>query len=99
MKTDRFTALRYSLILVAALTAHGAQAADGVKVSLAGLDLASPQGQTIARERIHQAARVACARVVDPYNLAPSFGYINCVARSEKSALQQIQPSTVAAAK
>jgi UrcA family protein len=68
-------------------------------VSLAGLDLSTPAGQSAAGERVHQAARSICSRAQDPYALAPHVDYINCVARAEKSALQQIKGPAVVASK
>jgi UrcA family protein len=68
-------------------------------VSLAGIDLSTAAGQSAARERVHQAARVVCSRVQDPHNLAPHWDYVNCVANAEKSALQQLKGPTVVASK
>jgi len=68
-------------------------------VSLAGLDLSTPAGQSAAADRVHEAARSLCSRAKDPYALAPHVDYINCVARAEKTALHQIERPAVVASK
>jgi UrcA family protein len=68
-------------------------------VSLAGLDLSTPAGESAARERVHQAARVVCSRTQDPYDLAPNWDYVKCVASAEQSALKQIKGPAVVASK
>jgi UrcA family protein len=68
-------------------------------VSLSGLDLSTPAGESAARERVHQAARVVCSRAQDPYALAPHLDYVNCVASAEKSALQQLKGPAIVASK
>ena len=70
-----------------------------ITVSLAGLDLSTAAGESAARERVHQAARSVCSRVQDRYALAPHVDYSNCIARAEKSALQQIKGPAVVASK
>jgi UrcA family protein len=91
-----------SLITVAGgniARADSVSASSSATVSLAGLDLSTPQGASMARARVHQAARVACSRAVDPYNLAPHWEYINCVDRTEKVALQQIKGPAIVVSK
>jgi UrcA family protein len=68
-------------------------------VSLAGLDLSTPAGQSAAAERVHEAARSLCSRARDPYALAPHVDTINCIASAEKAALQQIKGQAVVASK
>jgi UrcA family protein len=68
-------------------------------VSLVGLDLSTSAGRSAAGERVHEAARSVCSRVQDEYALAPHVDYVNCVARAEKSALQQIKGLAVVASK
>jgi UrcA family protein len=68
-------------------------------VSLAGLDLSTPAGESAARERVHQAARVVCSRTQDPYDLAPNWDYVKCVASAEQGALKQLKGPAVVASK
>jgi len=68
-------------------------------VSLAGLDLSTPAGKSAASERVHQAARAVCSRAQDEYALAPHADFVNCVARAEGSALQQINWPAIVASK
>jgi UrcA family protein len=68
-------------------------------VSLAGIDLSTPAGQSAARERVHQAARVVCSRTQDPYDLAPNWDYIKCVASAEQNAFKQLKGPAVVASK
>jgi UrcA family protein len=68
-------------------------------VSLAGIDLSTPAGQSAARERVHEAARVVCSRAQDPHDLAPSWGYVKCVASSEQNAWKQLKGPAVVASK
>jgi UrcA family protein len=103
MKTVTRSTLILALSLASALAAAGGAPAEtdpsSVKVSLSDLDLSSSVGQSTARDRIHKAARIACARSMDPYNLAPHYEVVNCVAASEQRALQQIQVSAMVAKK
>ena len=86
---------------VAGATAARADSLTEVRstVSLAGLDLSTPAGQSAAKERVHQAARAVCNRAQDQYALAPHIDYINCVARAENTALQQVKGPAVLASK
>ena len=79
--------------------AHADTAVPSVKVSLSGLNLSSSEGQSVARDRIHNAARVACARSIDPFDLSLRYAAENCVAASEQRAWQQIQAGSMVAKK
>jgi UrcA family protein len=68
-------------------------------VSLAGLDLSTPAGQSAARERVHQAARVVCSRAQDPYDLAPNRDYVKCIASAEQNGFKQLKGPAVVASK
>ena len=77
MKTAIRSTLILALSLASTLAAAGGAPAEtdpsSVKVSLSDLDLSSSLGQSTARNRIHKAARTACQRSMDPYNLAPHY--------------------------
>jgi UrcA family protein len=91
-----------SLVAVAGANiarADSVSASSSTTVSLAGNDLSTPQGVSTARERVHRAARVACRRAEDPFNLASHWEYIKCVDRTEKLALQQIKAPALVASK
>lgn len=100
MKTIFAFALAFASTLALANIARAdIDPASAVRVSLSDIDLSTAQGQRIAQARVHKAAQTACTRSMDPYRLAPHYEYVNCVASSEKSALQQIQPGPVVAAR
>lgn len=99
VRSTLILALSLASTLVAAGVAHADTNTSSVKVSLSGLDLSSSQGLSVARDRIHKAARTACARAEDPTNLVPSFEYASCIASSEQRALQQIQAASIVAKK
>jgi UrcA family protein len=61
-----------------------------VKTSLAGLDLSTPEGMAVARERVHKAARRACSRVEHSTDLPSPSKFIECVDATMTSALQQL---------
>src|SRR6266481_7090863 len=61
------------------------------KVSLADLDLATPEGARVAHERLHTAARLACSRVEDSLDLGHQPQFVACVDAAMASALPQVQ--------
>jgi len=52
---------------------------DTMKVSLAGLDLSTPDGVRAAHERVRLAARLVCAKVRDSADMQTSLEYITCI--------------------
>jgi UrcA family protein len=54
-------------------------APDTLKVSLSGLDLSTPQGVHVARERVRQAARRLCAKVANSADMQRKLDYITCI--------------------
>lgn len=48
-------------------------------VNFQDLDLSTVQGQQIARERVHQLARVLCDKVADPTDMSHHTNYLACV--------------------
>ena len=67
------------------------------KVSIAGLDLLTPQGALAARERLRQTARKLCAQVADELDLSHHANYIACVDESVAKAMQQVAPASIVA--
>jgi UrcA family protein len=75
-----------------------AQAADAsVKVSLADLDLSTDKGMQTARDRLHKTARRLCARIIDPWGLAPHADLVRCVDDATADAVGRIQGLTLVA--
>jgi len=70
-----------------AATAPETRVAD---VSLADLDLSTPQGMRAARERLHTMAQRVCAKSTDNHGLSPQPDLIACVDSTLASALGQI---------
>jgi UrcA family protein len=70
------------------------------KVSLAGLDLSTPDGARAARERLRGTARRLCAQVADDLDLSHRSNFVACVDETLAAALRQateIGASTVTA--
>jgi UrcA family protein len=77
-----------------------ADQARSTKVSLAGLDLSTPEGMTSARERLRGTAVRLCTQVADELDLSHHANFTKCVDSTVTSALRQIAgPVTVAAVK
>ena len=96
------SALILALSVASTLAAAGPPAnsdPSSVRVPLSDLNLSSSAGQSAARNRIHKAARIACKRSMDPYDLLPHYQVAGCIAASEQRALQQIQLSGLVAKK
>lgn len=62
------------------------------KVSIAGLDLSTPQGVRAARERLRQTARELCLQFADELDLSLHANYLACVDESVAKAMQQVAP-------
>jgi UrcA family protein len=60
--------------------------ASSAKVSLAQLDLATPEGMRVAHERLHAAARLACSHVENSLDLGRQPNYVKCVDASMAAA-------------
>jgi UrcA family protein len=61
-----------------------------VKVSLADLDLSTPEGLGAARDRLHQTARRLCSQLEDMRSIAHQPTFVKCVDESLADALRQI---------
>jgi UrcA family protein len=69
-----------------------------VKISLADLDLSTPEGMHTAYERLHQAARKLCLGFKDIRNIAHQpTSFVRCVDEAVADALQQVKGPTLAA--
>jgi UrcA family protein len=68
-------------------------------VSLANVDLSTPQGQRIARDRLQQTAQHLCSRLEDRHlqSLAHHPSYIKCVDETIANALLQVTRARLAA--
>jgi len=97
------TAVLTALCVLICATAMAQQPSGAVesasrKISLAGLDLSTPEGMAAARERVHEAARQLCSEVAHSTDLAHQPNFIKCVDATMASALQQLSgPKRVAA--
>ena len=90
--------------LVVAIAPQSSVAADtsSAKVSLAGLDLSTAEGIGMARERLHQAAVLACSRVSGSIDLSQHASFVMCVDRAMAETMPQIAklaPKNAAAGK
>src|ERR1035438_8221194 len=78
---------------IAAIAQQSSVAAEtsSAKVSLAGLDLSTPEGLGIARDRLHDAVRLACSRGAASPDLAHQPNYVKCVEHTQARAMQQVK--------
>jgi len=69
------------------------------KVSLTDLDLTTPEGARVARERLHQEARRLCLQVADSEDLSHQTDFVACVYDTLAKAMRQLAtPALVAGA-
>ena len=80
-----------ALIVAIAQQSSVAAETSSAKVSLAGLDLSTPEGLGIARDRLHDAVRLACSRVADSRDLAHQPNFVKCVEDTQARAMQQVK--------
>ena len=99
LKTTARTAALTALLAIAPVTVMAdtqpapARETRDAKVSLADLDLSTPQGTRAARERLHTMARRVCAELADSRDL----NFAACVENTLAGALRQINVSALAA--
>jgi UrcA family protein len=77
--------------------AHSATDSRTSKVSLSDLDLATPEGARVARERLHREARRLCNQVADELDLSRQPNFVACVDETLAKALRQIAPPALVA--
>lgn len=91
-----FTTLTAALILGACAAAHASEAAPAVRVSLHGLDLASPAGQEQLLSRLNRAAHKVCA-VTDIRDLGAVAAAEACERSAAARAVLTVHGSNLAA--
>ena len=70
------------------------------RVSLADLDLKTPEGARAARERLRETARRLCTQVADSLDLSHQPNFVKCVDDTLAKALKQVAtPALVAGAR
>jgi UrcA family protein len=67
-------------------------------VRVGDLDLSTPGGMKLARDRIHQAAKRLCEKVVDPWSLSHEPDYVQCVDDTMATALKDLPGPSLASA-
>jgi UrcA family protein len=85
--------LALCVLASAAVTAPAAAAtpaARSANVSLAGLDLSTPEGVRLARERLRGAARRLCSQVADDLDLSRQTNFVACVDETLAAALRKV---------
>jgi UrcA family protein len=80
-----------ALIVAIAQQSSVAAETSSAKVSLAGLDLSTPEGIGMARERLRQAALLACSHVADSLDLSHHSNFVKCVDVAMAVALPQVE--------
>ena len=75
---------------VAASPTDTAPVTRSAKVSLAGLDLSTPEGARTAHERLHATARRLCAQVADHLDLSHQPTFVACVDETLAAALRKV---------
>jgi UrcA family protein len=68
------------------------------RVALGDLDLSTPEGARVARDRLQETARQLCARLAESRDVARSWHLRACIDATLASALRQIRSSTLASA-
>ena len=90
--------LRTTILLALCLLASAAVAGPIVdtlpvtrsaRVSLAGLDLSTPEGSHVARERLRRAVVRLCGQVADELDLSLQSNFVACVDETLAAALRQ----------
>jgi UrcA family protein len=66
-------------------------------VSLADLDLSTPEGVRAAHDRLHETARRLCSQVADSQDISHQPNYVACVDETLANALRQLNGPELAA--
>ena len=83
-------------LLALGVLASPAAAADttpvsrSANVSLAGIDLSTPEGVRLARDRLRVTARLLCTRVADDFDLSHQANFVACVDETLAAALRKV---------
>jgi UrcA family protein len=83
-------------VTMAAPQTETAPVTRSAKVSLADLNLSTPEGARAARERIRQTARRLCNQVADELDLSHQPNYVACVDETLAAALRKVYEPTAA---
>ena len=104
-RCNRSTALLAALTLALTATASTSALADPVSkpssetrsaaVSIADLDLSTPDGLSTARDRLRTAARRLCKRVANPDDLSRESNYTACVDEAFANAVAKLSERAV----
>ena len=104
-RCNRSTALLAALTLALTTTASTCAFADPLSkpssetrsaaVSIADLDLSTPDGLSAARDRLRTAARRLCKRVANPDDLSRESNYTACVDEAFTNALAKLNERAV----
>ena len=88
-------AVTLTLLSVTGLSASASAAdqpiARATKVGFSDLNLASAEGQRVAYERVHKAARDVCSRVADNMDLSHQTNYVACIDAAIAKAVPSLQ--------
>jgi len=76
--------------------ATGASETRMAQVALADLDLSTPEGARVARDRLQEAARRLCAQLAESRDVGRSWHLRVCIDATLASALRQIGSPTLA---
>jgi UrcA family protein len=96
LKTDIPTTALLALCVLLASAAVAAPPTDtapvtrSAKVSLAGLDLSTPEGARAARERLRGTARRLCTQVADDFDLSHQPNFVAFVDETWAAALRKV---------
>jgi UrcA family protein len=96
VKTSVRVGAMLTLCVITAAAAVAAQTSDSANktrsqtVSLADLDLSTPEGMSAARERVRKTARRLCFHLSDPEDLSHQTNYVTCVDDAVAGAMLQV---------
>ena len=80
LKSQVFAAIIAAIFgLSAAAGAEEPPVSRSKHVSLADLDLSTPEGVSAARDRVHQVARLLCSKLSDRDDLSRQPNYVACI--------------------
>lgn len=94
-RINQFRAVTLALAVAASVTAIAgppskiASESRSAAVSLAGLDLSTPEGLEAARDRVRKASKQLCKRVANPDDRSRNANYKACVDESSTTAMAQ----------
>lgn len=96
LKTSVRAGAILTLSVIAAAAAVAAQPSDSANetrsqtVSLADLDLSTPEGMSAARKRVQITAQRLCFQLTDPADLSHQANFVKCVDDAVAGAMHQV---------